>query len=92
LDPEDFSLLSILKFRKKKDDFSLNRVVEHTLVSKFVSYVAENADENWRKVASILNKNGELKVSLVRFVIDTHIDTQSGEGIEKKLDAVKTTA
>ena len=72
LDPDDFSLLSILKFRKKKDDFSFNRVVEHTIVSKFVSFVAENADENWRKVASILNKDGELKVSLVRFIIDIH--------------------
>ncbi|CAG8821151.1 45145_t:CDS:10, partial [Gigaspora margarita] len=58
--------------------------VEHTLVSKFVSYVAENADENWRKVASILNEDGVLRVSLVRFIIDTHIDTR-GEGIEKKL-------
>ncbi|CAI2194260.1 9813_t:CDS:10 [Funneliformis geosporum] len=54
--PEDFSLLSILKFRKTKDDFSFNKKVEHTLISKFVSYVAENADENWRKVASILKK------------------------------------
>jgi hypothetical protein len=88
LNPENFSLLSILKFHKKKDDFSL----EHTFVLKFVSYITENADENWKKVASILNKDGELKVSLVRFVINTHIDTQSGEGIEKKLDTVKTTA
>ncbi|GBC16309.2 hypothetical protein GLOIN_2v1637672 [Rhizophagus irregularis DAOM 181602=DAOM 197198] len=54
--PEDFSLLSILKFRKTKDDFSFNKKVEHTLVSKFVSYVAENADENWKEAAFILKR------------------------------------
>ncbi len=72
LDPDDFSLLFILKFHKKKDDFSFNRVVKYTIVLKFVSFFTENADENWRKVTFILNKDGELKVSLVRFIIDTH--------------------
>ena len=67
--PEDFSLLSILKFRKTKNDFSFNKKVEHTLVSKFVSYVAENADENWREAASILNRG--LSVSIFKIVIDT---------------------
>ncbi|CAG8563042.1 3875_t:CDS:2, partial [Funneliformis mosseae] len=37
-------------------------VVEYTIVSKFISFVAENADKNWRKVASIINKDGELKM------------------------------
>ncbi|CAG8798491.1 6564_t:CDS:1, partial [Cetraspora pellucida] len=38
-----------------------------------------------------LYKDGELKVRPVRFIINTHIDTQNGKGIEKKLDTVKTT-
>ncbi|CAG8631890.1 114_t:CDS:2 [Rhizophagus irregularis] len=67
--PEDFSLLSILKFRKTKDDFSFNKKVEHTLVSKFVSYVAENADENWKEAAFILKR--ALSVSIFKIFIDT---------------------
>ncbi|CAG8593445.1 9041_t:CDS:2 [Ambispora leptoticha] len=58
LDPENFTLLSILKFRQTRDDFSFNKSVEHTLISKFVSYVAETADKKWGKVASALNNDG----------------------------------
>ncbi|RUP03058.1 hypothetical protein BC936DRAFT_140606 [Jimgerdemannia flammicorona] len=56
LDPENFNLLSLLKFRQSKGDFSFKKSVEHTLISKFVSYVEGSADEKWRKAASLLNE------------------------------------
>src|SRR5262249_19646874 len=63
LDPEDFNLLSILKFRKKKDDFTFNKKVEHAEITKFVSYVRRTAtDERWKRSASLLDC-GALKVT-----------------------------
>ncbi|CAG8594142.1 46108_t:CDS:10 [Gigaspora margarita] len=61
LDPENFNLLSILKFRRTKDNFTLNKSVEHTLISKFISYVA-TTNGKWGKVASALSKNEISKV------------------------------
>lgn len=51
LEPKNFNLISILKFRRKKEDFSFNKSVEHTNISKFISNVA-TMDEKWRNVAS----------------------------------------
>ncbi|CAI2170050.1 12392_t:CDS:2 [Funneliformis geosporum] len=62
LDPEDFTLLSILNFCKTKADFSFNKMVEHTLVSKFVSYIAETTSKKWMEVASAINKDEILQV------------------------------
>jgi len=55
LEPENFNLISILKFRRTKDDFSFNKSVEHTHISKFVSHVATTEERKWREVASALN-------------------------------------
>ncbi|CAG8681964.1 385_t:CDS:2, partial [Funneliformis mosseae] len=59
LSPGQFNLISILKFRRTKDDFTYDKCAEHTEISKFVSYVAETTtDENWKKVASALSEDG----------------------------------
>ena len=55
LDPENFNLVSILRFRHTKEDFSFNKSVEHTNISKFGSNIATMGEEKWRKVASDFN-------------------------------------
>ncbi|CAG8612729.1 13546_t:CDS:2, partial [Ambispora leptoticha] len=55
LDPESLSLISVLNFRRGKDDFSFDKHTEHLTISKFLSYVTTNtADERWRKSTSVL--------------------------------------
>ncbi|CAI2189530.1 9638_t:CDS:10 [Funneliformis geosporum] len=67
-----FNLISILKFRRTKDDFTYDKCVEHTEISKFVSYVAETTtDENWKKVASALSEDGMLKLETSSHVKNT---------------------
>ncbi|CAG8614276.1 9934_t:CDS:10 [Ambispora gerdemannii] len=57
LDPESLSLISVLNFRRGKDDFSFDKHTEHLTISKFLSYVTTNtADERWRISTSVLNK------------------------------------
>ncbi|CAG8608566.1 3683_t:CDS:10, partial [Ambispora gerdemannii] len=61
LNPDKFNLISIIKFRRVKDDFTYNKSAEHTEISKFVSYIAETATgEKWKKAASALHKYGML--------------------------------
>jgi hypothetical protein len=55
LDPQNFNLLAILKFRRGKDDFTFDKSTEHTFISKFVSYLAKIADGDWGRAASLLD-------------------------------------
>ena len=64
LHPKQFNLLSILKFRRTKDDFTYDKSAEHTEISKFVLHVASTEkNEEWKNAACLLGKNGMLKVS-----------------------------
>ena len=63
MDPQNFNLLAILKFRRGKDDFTFDKSTEHTFISKFVSYLAKSADGDWRRAASLLD-SAVLKVML----------------------------
>ncbi|CAG8520122.1 9050_t:CDS:2, partial [Paraglomus brasilianum] len=84
LDSDDFTLPSILKFRRTKKDFSSNKQVEHTAIAKFVSYVEETAvDEKWRKAASVFNKSGELKRQAQWEAVETFWREVELEEIEK---------
>ena len=66
LDPKQFSLLSILKFRKTKEDFTFNKCVEHTEIDKFVFQIANTTkDKRWNDAASLLYKNRLLKASIL---------------------------
>ncbi|CAI2195006.1 17355_t:CDS:2, partial [Funneliformis geosporum] len=65
LEPENFNLISILKFRRTKDDFSLNKSVEHTRISKFVSQVANTEERKWSEVASDLNVSKVMSLPVV---------------------------
>ncbi|CAI2177722.1 13174_t:CDS:10 [Funneliformis geosporum] len=57
LDPENLSLIDILNFRRRKNDFSFDKHTEHLTISKFLSYVTKNTlDEKWKKSTSILNE------------------------------------
>jgi hypothetical protein len=65
LDPDNLSLLSILKFRKTKEDFSYDKHYEHFMISKFVLYVAKTtSDEKWKKATYVLSDR-MLKASLL---------------------------
>ncbi|RUS13725.1 hypothetical protein BC938DRAFT_477707, partial [Jimgerdemannia flammicorona] len=62
LDPENFNLLSILEFRKNKDDLSSNKMIEHHTISRFVSHIATTTTNKiWKKAASSLNGDGVLQ-------------------------------
>ncbi|CAG8698341.1 14789_t:CDS:10 [Funneliformis caledonium] len=57
LDPDTFSFLSILNFRKTKLDFTCNKRVEHSMIFKFVIWIAEGTtDKKWKKATSVLNE------------------------------------
>ena len=45
-----------------KDNFTYDKSAKHTKITKFILYIAETTDENWKKAASAFNKNGMLKV------------------------------
>ncbi|CAG8665305.1 8385_t:CDS:2, partial [Paraglomus brasilianum] len=55
LDPQNFNLLTILKFCQGKDDFMFDKSTEHTFISKFVSHLAKTSDGDWRRAASLLD-------------------------------------
>ncbi|CAG8639273.1 46258_t:CDS:2 [Gigaspora margarita] len=62
LSPDQFNLVSILKFRHMKDDFTYKKSVEHAEIFKLVSYIAEIAtDKKWKEVASALKENEMIK-------------------------------
>src|SRR5262245_24263778 len=64
LNPDTVSLLTILKFRRKKDDFSFDKHEEHLSISKFVEYVAKSeTGRKWKDVMFVLN-NGVLKACI----------------------------
>ncbi|CAG8548214.1 20055_t:CDS:2 [Dentiscutata erythropus] len=64
LSPEQFNLVSILKFRRMKYDFTYKKSVEHTEIFKFVSYIAETAtDKKWKEVTLALKENEMIKAS-----------------------------
>ncbi|CAG8833995.1 8204_t:CDS:2, partial [Gigaspora margarita] len=98
LSPDQFNLVSILKFRRMKDDFTYNKSAEHTEISKFVLYVAEtSADENWKKAASALNKDGMLKrqsqweeVKLFWNIVENEKANLDEYLLKKKLEQIKT--
>jgi len=65
LDKNNLTLISILRFHSIKQDFTYNKSAEHTLISKFLSYIAQvSKDEKWIMAANKLKKDGIL-VSIV---------------------------
>ncbi|KAF0443007.1 hypothetical protein F8M41_003606 [Gigaspora margarita] len=94
LSPDQFNLVSILKFRHIKDDFMYNKSAEHTEISKFVLYIAEtSADENWKKAASALNKDGMLKQEEVKLfwnIVENEKANLDEYLLKKKLEQIKT--
>ena len=62
LSPDNFNLLSILTFRRNKNDFSFDKSIEHTAISTLALYVANTTmDKKWKESASILNKTLKVK-------------------------------
>lgn len=63
LNPNELSLLSILRFRRMKKDFSFDKSIEHTAISTFLSNTLQTTeDETWKKAAHTLL--GKLKVGV----------------------------
>ncbi|CAG8593136.1 1140_t:CDS:10 [Diversispora eburnea] len=95
LNPERFNLLSILNFRRTKDDFTFNKCVEHTLISKFVSHVAIT-NRKWGKVASALSKDEISKQAQWESVksfwnkVELEQIEENTKLSEKKLDQIET--
>jgi hypothetical protein len=53
LDPKDLSLLSILKFRQTKDDFTYDIHGENFAISKFLTDIAQiSTDTDWVSAAN----------------------------------------
>ena len=64
MDPDTLSLLSILNFRRTKFDFTYDKQTEHSMIFKFVSWVAESTtNKKWENATSVL-RNGLLKASI----------------------------
>ena len=60
LNPEILSLLSLLKFRRTKDDFTYNISDEHFAISKFLDEIVNSGtDQRW----AVATKNISIKVS-----------------------------
>lgn len=56
LDPDNLSVLSILNFRRMKEDFSGDKKTEYRVMSTFLSCIANSTgDERWRKAAAELS-------------------------------------
>ncbi|CAJ0842839.1 1918_t:CDS:2, partial [Entrophospora sp. SA101] len=77
----NLTLISILRFRSVKQDFTYNKSVEHTLISKFLSYIAQiSKDEKWIMAANKLKKDGILvsnqtqNEEVKRFWLDVEIE------------------
>jgi hypothetical protein len=65
LSPDNLNLLSILTFRRSKSDFSFDKMIEHTAISTFVSYVAKiSKDKKWMKAASNLSETFKVNIFL----------------------------
>ncbi|CAG8696059.1 16169_t:CDS:10, partial [Funneliformis caledonium] len=85
LDPDNLSLLSNLKFRRTKKDFS-DKHCEHFTISKFVPYVAKiTTDEKWKKATSDLS-DGTLKASL-SIIFKPLLVYKDREGVGLRLQA-----
>ncbi|CAB4487463.1 unnamed protein product [Rhizophagus irregularis] len=92
LEPKNFNLISILKFRRKKEDFSFNKSVEHTNISKFISNVA-TMDEKWRNVASDFSVSKQSQwedVKLFWNKIDLEKIETSSQMLEKRVYQAET--
>ncbi|CAJ0898182.1 12646_t:CDS:2 [Entrophospora sp. SA101] len=79
LDKNNLTLISILRFRSIKQDFTYNKSAEHALISKFLSYIAQiSKDEKWIMVANKLKKDGMLDQTqneeVKRFWLDVEIE------------------
>nr|CAG8491440.1 14317_t:CDS:10 [Entrophospora candida] len=73
LDKNNLTLISILRFCSIKQDFTYNKSAEHTLISKFLPYIAQiSKDEKWIMAANKLKKDGMLEVK--RFWLDVEIE------------------
>ncbi|CAI2186908.1 17468_t:CDS:10 [Funneliformis geosporum] len=94
LDPDTFSLLSILNFRKTKLDFTCNKRVEHSMIFKFVIWIAEGTtDKKWKKATSVLNERlqaqGEDVKSFWRSVETEKIEAEK-RLLEMKVELAET--
>ncbi|CAG8455283.1 13466_t:CDS:10, partial [Dentiscutata heterogama] len=98
LSPDQFNLVSILKFRRMKDDFTYKKSVEHAEIFKFVLYIAETAtDKKWKEVASALKENEMIKrqtqweeVKLFWNIVENEKVDLDERLLKKKLEQAKT--
>ncbi|RHZ49141.1 hypothetical protein Glove_529g28 [Diversispora epigaea] len=78
LDRNDLSLISILQFRRDKDDFTYNKTSEHALISKFLTRLLQLPE--WHKGALTLKKDGVLQQTqseeVIGFWLDVNADLQ----------------
>ncbi|CAG8457904.1 9048_t:CDS:10 [Cetraspora pellucida] len=87
LSPDQFNLVSILKFRRMKDDFTYKKSVEHAEIFKFVLYIAETAtDKKWKEVASALKGNEMIKLEQAKtqFIVDRYVSGNEAHVIADK--------
>ncbi|CAG8522716.1 8946_t:CDS:2 [Cetraspora pellucida] len=68
LDPNNLSLISILRFRRSKSDFTYSKLHEHALISKFLACISEIPE--WSEAALSLKKNGVIGKKL-DFIVET---------------------
>ncbi|RHZ86789.1 hypothetical protein Glove_46g87 [Diversispora epigaea] len=64
---------------KSKDDFSFDKQFEHYIIPRFVLYITETTvNEEYKKVTSVLLKDGELKALDRTFYETPHIKPNPG--------------
>ncbi|RHZ49137.1 hypothetical protein Glove_529g5 [Diversispora epigaea] len=75
LDPDDLSLISILYFRRNKDNFTYNKGCEHALISKFLTRLLQLPE--WYKGALALKKDGVLQQTQNEEVTNFWLDIEN---------------
>ncbi|RHZ60195.1 hypothetical protein Glove_357g42 [Diversispora epigaea] len=57
LDPENFTLLSLLEFRRTKGDFTYDSCKEHFAISKFLEKIESDTNQRWAAAAENISKS-----------------------------------